>query len=429
MENGITARTTALFGIVDKIYELLLEWGASPALASFLDEIISVSLLFLIAYLANFFAKHIVYRILVRFVKISSVKWDDVLVDHNVIKYLVRIIPGIILHIAAPIALRSSIAVDILQRGAEIFIVVAILKAISSTTTALTVIFSGMEKYANKPIKVIFQVISVLAYFVGAIIILSVLINTSFTSLFAAMGASMAIVMLIFKDSILGFVAGWQLSINDMLRPGDWITMPKYGADGDVEEISLYSVKVRNFDKTITTIPPYALISESFQNWRGMQESDGRRVKRSVIIDMNSIKFCTPEMIERFKKIGFLKDYLDATTKEIEEYNKENNIDNSVLVNGRRQTNIGVFRAYLNEYLKRHPLVNDNIVCMVRQLQPTEKGIPVELYFFISDKNWVNYENIQSDIFDHVLAIVEQFDLRIFQYPTNALPITPLEQE
>ncbi|MDD2583639.1 MAG: mechanosensitive ion channel [Bacteroidales bacterium] len=429
MENGITARTTALFGIVDKIYELLLEWGASPALASFLDEIISVSLLLLIAYLANFFAKHIVYRVLVRFVKISSVKWDDVLVDHNVIKYLVRIIPGIILHIAAPIALRSTLAVDLFQRGAEIFIVVAILQAISSTTTALTVIFSDMKKYANKPIKVIFQVISVLAYFVGAIIILSVLINTSFTSLFAAMGASMAIVMLIFKDSILGFVAGWQLSINDMLRPGDWITMPKYGADGDVEEISLYSVKVRNFDKTITTIPPYALISESFQNWRGMQESDGRRVKRSVIIDMNSIKFCTPEMIERFKKIGFLKDYLDATTKEIEEYNKENNIDNSVLVNGRRQTNIGVFRAYLNEYLKRHPLVNDNIVCMVRQLQPTEKGIPVELYFFISDKNWVNYENIQSDIFDHVLAIVEQFDLRIFQYPTNALPITPLEQE
>lgn len=428
MENGITARTTALFGIVDKIYELLLEWGASPTLASFLDEIISVSLLFLIAYIANFFAKHIVYRVLVRFVKISSVKWDDILVDHNVIKYLVRIIPGIILHIAAPIALRSSMAVDILQKGAEIFIVVTILQAISSTTSALTVIFSGMEKYTNKPIKVIFQIISVLAYFVGAIIILSIIINTSFTSLFAALGASMAIVMLIFKDSILGFVAGWQLSINDMLRPGDWITMPKYGADGDVEEINLYSVKVRNFDKTITTIPPYALISESFQNWRGMQESDGRRVKRSVIIDMNSIKFCTPEMIERFKKIGYLKEYLEKTAKEIEAYNKKNNIDNSILVNGRRQTNIGVFRAYLTEYLKRHPLVNDKIVCMVRQLQPTEKGIPLELYFFISDKNWVNYENIQSDIFDHVFAIVNQFDLRIFQYPTTALPILPPEQ-
>lgn len=428
METGLTAKTTALFGIVDKIYELLLDWGASPSLASFLDEIISVSLLFLIAYLANYFAKHILYRVLVRFVKLSSVKWDDILLEHNVIKYLVRILPGIILHVAAPIALRSSFAVELLQRGAEIFVVIAILQAISSTTNAFTVIFGSMEKYTNKPIKVIFQVISVIAYFVGAIIILSIIINTSFTSLFAAMGASMAIVMLIFKDSILGFVAGWQLSINDMLRPGDWITMPKYGADGDVEEISLYSVKVRNFDKTITTIPPYALISESFQNWRGMQESDGRRVKRSVIIDMNSIKFCTPEMIERFKKIGYLKEYLESTAKEIEAYNKANNIDNSILVNGRRQTNIGVFRAYLTEYLKRHPLVNDKIVCMVRQLQPTEKGIPLELYFFISDKNWVNYENIQSDIFDHVFAIVNQFDLRIFQYPTNALPILPPEQ-
>ncbi len=197
--------------------------------------------------------------------------------------------------------------------------------------------------------------------------------------------------------------------------------MPKYGADGDVEEISLYSVKVRNFDKTITTIPPYSLVSDSFQNWRGMQESDGRRAKRSVLIDMNSIKFCTPEMLEKYKKIVYLKEYIEKTEAEIEKYNKENHIDNSILANGRRQTNIGVFRAYLNAYLNNHPMVNDNIITMVRQLQPTEKGIPIELYFFISDKNWVNYENIQSDIFDHVLAIVPQFDLKIFQYPSGSL--------
>lgn len=429
MENAITTRTTALFGIVDKIYELLLEWGVSPTLASALDEVISVSLLFLIAYLANLFARLVVYKFVIRFVKLTSVKWDDVLVDHNVVKYLVRIIPGIILHMAAPIALRSDIAVEFMQRAASIFIVISLLQAISSATKALTVIFSNTAEYANKPMKVVFQIVAVLAYFVGGIIILSIIINTSFTSLFAAMGASMAILMLIFKDSILGFVAGWQLSVNDMLRPGDWITVPKYGADGDVEEISLYSVKVRNFDKTITTIPPYSLVSESFQNWRGMQESEGRRVKRSVIIDMSTIKFCTPEMLERFRKISFLEKYLEATSKEIELYNKENSIDNSVLVNGRRQTNIGVFRAYLNEYLQRHPQVNKNIVCMVRQLQPTEKGIPVELYFFISDKNWVNYENIQSDIFDHVMAIVEQFDLKIFQYPSGGQLLIAPEQE
>ena len=421
MENQIATRATALFGIVDEIYELLLEWGVSPTLAAALDEVISVSLLFLIAYLANLFARHVVYKFLVHFVKFTSFKWDDILVDHNVAKHLVRIIPGIIVHIAAPIALRSELAVELLQRGAEIFIVVTLLNAISAATNALAIIFINTAEYANKPIKVMFQIVAVLAYFVGGIIILSIVINTSFTSLFAAMGASMAILMLIFKDSILGFVAGWQLSVNDMLRPGDWITVPKYGADGDVEEISLYSVKVRNFDKTITTIPPYSLVSESFQNWRGMQESEGRRVKRSVIIDMTTVKFCTEEMLERLKKISYLQDYLKSTEQEIAIYNKENNIDNSVLVNGRRQTNIGVFRAYLTEYLNRHPQVNKNIIIMVRQLQSTEKGIPVELYFFISDKNWVNYENIQSDIFDHVIAIVSQFDLKIFQYPSSSL--------
>ncbi len=429
MENVITTRATALFGIVDKIYELLLEWGVSPTLAATLDEVISVSLLLIIAYLTNLFARVIIYKVVVHFVKYTSNKWDDILIDHNVLKHLVKIIPGIILHMAAPIALRSDLAVEFFQRGAQIFIVVALLQAISAATKALTIIFSNTAEYANKPMKVVFQIVAVLAYFVGGIIILSIIINTSFTSLFAAMGASMAILMLIFKDSILGFVAGWQLSVNDMLRPGDWITVPKYGADGDVEEISLYSVKVRNFDKTITTIPPYSLVSESFQNWRGMQESEGRRVKRSVIIDMSTIKFCTPEMIERFKKISYLEKYLESTEREIDIYNEENNIDNSILVNGRRQTNIGVFRAYLNEFLKRHPLVNKNIVCMVRQLQPTEKGIPVELYFFISDKNWVNYENIQSDIFDHVLAIVGQFDLKIFQYPSGGQHLIPQDQD
>jgi miniconductance mechanosensitive channel len=233
------------------------------------------------------------------------------------------------------------------------------------------------------------------------------------------MGASMAILLLIFKDSILGFVAGWQLSANDMLRQGDWITVPKYGADGNVEEISLYSVKVRNFDNTITTVPPYSLVSESFQNWRGMQESGGRRVKRSVLIDMSTIKFCTPEMLERFSKIKYLQEYIKNTEYEIERYNRENEVDNSVLVNGRRQTNIGVFRAYLQEYISRHPEVNQEMTHMVRQLQPTERGIPVELYFFIRIKDWVYYESVQSDIFDHVLAIIPQFDLKVFQYPTG----------
>lgn len=421
LENEVAKGATALFKYVDYIYDLLIKWGVSPSLSAFLDEIISVSLLILMAYLTNLFARVILYRVVVRFTHLTPVKWDDALVEHKVLKHLVRIIPGIIVNIAAPLALRSDLAIDIMQKIAQVFIVITLLNAIAAATRAFTQVFSKMDKYANKPIKVVFQIITVISYFIGGIVILSILINQSFVALFTAMGASMAILMLIFKDSILGFVAGWQLSLNDMLRPGDWITMPKYGADGDVEEISLYSVKVRNFDKTITTIPPYSLVSDSFQNWRGMQESDGRRAKRSVLIDMNSIKFCTPEMLEKYKKIVYLKEYIEKTEAEIEKYNKENHIDNSILANGRRQTNIGVFRAYLNAYLNNHPMVNDNIITMVRQLQPTEKGIPIELYFFISDKNWVNYENIQSDIFDHVLAIVPQFDLKIFQYPSGSL--------
>ncbi|MEA4868390.1 MAG: mechanosensitive ion channel [Rikenellaceae bacterium] len=423
IETELTTRATALFGIVDTIYGLLLEWGVSPSLAKSLDEVISVSLLFLLAWAANLFSRLVVYRIIVHFARYTPVKWDDVFIEHKVVKHLVRVIPGIIVNLAAPIALRSELWVVVMQRAAQIYIVIAILGAIGASTKALTVIFSRSKEYADKPMKVVFQIVAVLAYFVGAIVIISILVNTSFTSLFAALGASMAILMLIFKDSILGFVAGWQLSVNDMLRPGDWITVPKYGADGDVEEISLYSVKVRNFDKTITTIPPYSLVSESFQNWRGMLESEGRRVKRSVLIDMNTIRFCTPEMLEQFKKIAYLKEYIHSTEEQIALYNQEYGYDNSMLVNGRRQTNIGVFRAYLEEYLRRHPEVNHNMTAMVRQLQPTEKGIPVELYFFISNKNWVDYENIQSDIFDHVMAIVPQFGLRIFQYPTSGLPL------
>ncbi|MFA5712580.1 MAG: mechanosensitive ion channel domain-containing protein [Bacteroidales bacterium] len=416
---GLSERSTALFGVVDKIYRLLIEWGVSPSLANIFDEVISLALLFILAWLVNLFAKVVLYRLIVKFAHYTAVKWDDNFVKHGVLKQLVRIFPLVVVAAAAPIALRSHLGVTILQKGSQILIVYTILKAVGGATRALSEIFSTSKEYADKPLKVIFQVIAVIAYFTGSIVILSILINKSFSALFATLGASMAILMLIFKDSILGFVAGWQLSLNDMVRPGDWITMPKYNADGDVEDISLYSIKVRNFDKTITTIPPYALVSDSFQNWRGMQESGGRRVKRSILIDMHSIKFCTPEMLENFSKIAYLKEYIERTEEEIIQYNLESGIDNSVLVNGRRQTNIGVFRAYLTEYLKRHNMVSKELTAMVRQLQPNEKGIPLELYFFISDKNWVSYEKIQADIFDHVMAIVPIFELTIFQFPSN----------
>lgn len=419
IEQEFTSKATALFGVVDKIYQFLLDAGVSPALASLLDEVISMTLLLILAWASDIFSRLIIHKVVERFARFTSSKWDDIFLEHKVFRHLVHIIPGIVVALATPIAVRSELWASIFQKGAHIFIVVALMKAVHSATKALTDIYSLSEDYSNKPIKVIFQIVAVIAYFIGGIIILSIVINKEFTSLFAALGASMAILLLIFKDSILGFVAGWQLSANDMLRQGDWITVPKYGADGDVEEISLYSVKVRNFDKTIITIPPYSLVSDSFQNWRGMQESGGRRVKRSISIDMNSIKFCTPEMLERFRKIRYIKDYIDKTQEEIEAYNIENEVDNSILVNGRRQTNIGVFRAYLQEYLNRHPEINQELTCIVRQLQPNERGIPVELYFFIRNKEWAYYERVQCDIFDHVLAIVPQFELKVFQYPTG----------
>jgi miniconductance mechanosensitive channel len=221
--------------------------------------------------------------------------------------------------------------------------------------------------------------------------------------------------MLVFKDAILSFVAGIQLSANDMLRAGDWITMPKYNANGVVLEVNLAAIKVRNFDNTIVTIPPYALLSDSFQNWRGMAESGGRRVKRSICIDMNSVKFCSNEMLAKFRRISLLTDYIDAKENELKQYNEAHRIDDSVLVNGRRQTNLGIFRAYLIYYLQNNPLVSKELPCLVRHLQPTDKGIPLELYFFSAEKDWILYESIQADVFDHVLAIVHEFGLHIFQ--------------
>ena len=237
--------------------------------------------------------------------------------------------------------------------------------------------------------------------------------------LLTGLGASAAILCWCLKTVSWDLCPAFNFSANNMLKVGDWIAMPKYGADGTVIEVTLNTVKVRNWDNTITTIPPYLLVSDSFQNWRGMQESGGRRVKRSINIDMNSVRFCTPEMLAKYKKIQLLTDYVEQTEQVVKEYNKEHHIDNSILVNGRRQTNLGVFRAYLTNYLKSLPDVNKNLTCMVRYLQPTEQGIPVELYFFSAVKEWVPYEGIQADVFDHLLAIVPEFGLRVFQNPTG----------
>jgi miniconductance mechanosensitive channel len=279
-----------------------------------------------------------------------------------------------------------------------VYIVAVLLRFVNTFLNGLYTIYSDRDASRNRPLKGLLQTGQVIAFCISIIIIVSLLINRSPAVLLTGLGASAAVLMLVFKDSIMGFVSGIQLSFNDMLCVGDWITMPKYGADGNVIEVTLNTVKVRNWDNTITTIPPYALVSDSFQNWRGMSESNGRRVKRSVNIDMSCVKFCTKEQIERFRQMPLLTDYINRATND-----------------GKQLTNLGVFRMYLTLYINHHAGVNHTMISMVRQLQPTAMGIPLELYFFTKDKNWVPYENLQSEVFDHLLAIIGEFDLKVFQ--------------
>ena len=402
------------------IKEILQSWGFNESWTDDLTSTIILVIILAIAFLGDAICKHVILTTVTRLVKKTKATWDDVVFDRKVMIYLSHLVAPIILYILLPLAISNAGLLTFILRICMIYIIAVFLKFISALLSALYHVYSEREQFRDRPLKGLLQTVQVILFFIGGIIIVSILIDKSPMVLLTGLGASAAVLMLVFKDSIMGFVSGIQLSANNMLKVGDWITMPKYGADGTVIEVTLNTVKVRNFDNTITTIPPYLLISDSFQNWQGMQESGGRRVKRSINIDMTSVRFCTPEMLEKYRKIQLLTNYVEETERVVEEYNKEHDIDNSVLVNGRRQTNLGVFRAYLTNYLKSLPTVNQDLTCMVRQLQPTETGIPLELYFFSANKVWVAYEGIQADVFDHVLAIIPEFDLRVFQNPSGA---------
>ncbi|ADV43284.1 mechanosensitive ion channel family protein [Bacteroides helcogenes] len=407
--------------ILKNIDELLISWGVTPSRADVLDQFIAFALVLVMAFAADAICRNILLRAVAHLVKKTKATWDDILFDHKVMVHLSRLVAPVIIYIFVPVAFAetNSSTLGFIQRVCLIYIIVAFLSFVNSFLKAVYVVYSEKEHLRDRPLKGMLQTVQVILWFVGAIVVVGILIDKSPLSLLAGLGASAAILMLVFKDSIMGFVSGVQLSANDMLKVGDWIAMPKYGADGTVIEVTLNTVKVRNWDNTITTIPPYLLVSDSFQNWRGMQESGGRRVKRSINIDMSSVKFCTPQMLEKYRKIRLLKDYVEQTERVVRAYNEEHDIDNSILVNGRRQTNLGVFRAYLTAYLKSLPAINQNLTCMVRQLQPTDHGIPIELYFFCAIKEWVPYEGVQADVFDHVLAIIPEFDLQVFQSPSG----------
>ena len=408
--------------LLERITALFSSWGAEDGLAVVLGHVVALLLLVGVAFLADVICRHVVLKAVAKVVRHTKAKWDDVVFDHKVMVRLSHMVMPVVIYVFIPSVFSGSSlwAVDLVQRVCFVFIVVSFLLFVHAFLKAVYSIYSDKESFRNRPLKSMMQTVQVAMWFVGGIVILSELIDKDPVSLLAGLGASAAVLMLIFKDSIMGFVSGIQLSANDMLKVGDWIKMPKYEADGIVTEVTLNTVKVRNWDNTVTTIPPYALVSDAFQNWNAMRESGGRRIKRSVCIDMTSVRFCTEEMLERFRKISLLKDYIDEKEQALKAYNEANGIDDSVKVNGRRQTNLGVFRAYLTAYLRSLPFTNPDLHCMVRHLQPTDKGIPVELYFFSTVKEWVPYEGIQADVFDHVLAVIPEFGLRVFQSPSGA---------
>ena len=403
-------------------YELWLQSvGLSVDFSQFLKVSTALLAIILLSVLANFIAKKIIVVGFTAITKRTKNNWDDFLIQRKVFHKLSHLAPALIIQFTIGIALYdyNPSLTEFIEKFTFIYITAVWMLVINSLLEALHDIYLTLDISRTRPIKGYVQLVKIIVYVLGGIIIIAILINKSPEKILVGMGASAAILMLVFKDTILGLVASIQVSANNMVKPGDWISIPSRGADGSVLEITLNTVKVQNWDRTISTFPTYALVSESIANWKGMEESDGRRIKRSVYIDMRSVKFCSPEMLQELKRIHLIKDYIDQRSNEIEEFNSKMKFDTSMPVNGRRMTNLGVFRRYLEAYLKNHPNINAHATCMVRQLQPTEQGIPIELYCFSAEKSWVVYEGVQSDIFDHVLSIIPQFELRLFQNPSG----------
>jgi miniconductance mechanosensitive channel len=398
----------------------LIRFGFSQETASKTAGISDFILILISCVAFYYISKFIINRVLKRIAARTTSNWDDVLIEYKVFQRMAFLVPGILIYNSISVTLDDFPGlIPAALKLTNLYIIVVFLLIINSFLNAVFAMYEKSEFAMYHPIKGYIQIAKIIVFIVVFLLIISLLLNQSPLYMLTGLGAFSAVLLLIFKDPILGFVGGIQLSANDMVRQGDWISMPKFGADGTVLEISLTTVKVQNFDNTISTLPTYSLVSESFQNYRGMKDSGVRRMKRSISIDMSSVKFCSQEMLDKFRKITILQEYIDRTEAELENYNKENQIDNSIFVNGKRQTNIGVFRAYLEEYLAHHPLVDNKSDLLVRQLQPNSSGIPIEIYAFTLETGFIKYERVQSDIFDHILAIVPQFELRVFQSPTG----------
>ncbi len=370
-------------------------------------------------------AKYCLVYLMIVTARKTKTKFDDLLVSNKTAKYAAQLLPlWFIKHSVPVILVRFDYWEGIFATVVRVYIIILVLYIIRTILSALRDYLKSLRRFSDKPIDSYLQVIMITLTTYGVIMIIMLIFNTKPATLLTTFGAISAIILLIFKDTILGFVASIQVSVNDMVRIGDWITMTKFGADGDVIEINLATVKVRNFDNTTTTIPTYSLISDSFQNWRGMLDSPGRRIKRHILIKSHSIRFLEDSDIERLKSIQLIKEYLETRSADINKFNAQRNIDKSVLINGRNLTNFGVFRKYITQYLSHYPGIQKDMILLCRQLQPTPNGIPLEIYCFSADKRFENYEYIMADIFDHIFAAVPYFDLELFEFqqavePTN----------
>ena len=381
----------------------LMEWlqqvGVAEDYITLVLRIGAILGIILVAFIVDRICKRIITPTIRKVTSKTGYNWDDHLLSDEVLKNICRLIPPIVVSAMMPYALVSEPALlNFILKMCWVYITAVGVKLICAFITSLYEISNEHEKLKDHSLKGIFQMIKLIVVCIGAIIIISALIDKDPIAILTGLGAGTAILMLVFQDTIKGLVAGIQLMVNDMLRPGDWITMPKYGADGDVIEVTLTTVKVRNWDKTITTVPPYALVNDSFQNWRGMFDNGGRRIKRSLNIDMHTVRFCTPDELAHFKQQPWMEGF-EATGKE--------------------EVNLYIFRHYVDYYLRHHPKVHQDMTLIVRQLQPTAQGMPIELYFFSADTAWVRYEHLQAEVFDHILAMLHLFDLKVFQSPTG----------
>lgn len=385
--------------ISNELVSLLQQWGVQPEDIQMVSRIVMVAIILFVAWLANLICRKIVVTSIKKVTSKTQNKWDDYLLNDKVLDNLCHMTPPIVIYALIPFAFQGEpVGLAFALKLCVVYITIVSVRLVCSFLTSLYTISSEHEKLKERSMKGFYQMLKLVVICIGTIIVISTLIDRDPLNILAGLGASAAILTLVFKDTIMGLVAGVQLTANDMLRPGDWITMPKFGADGSVLEVTLTTVKIQNWDKTITTVPPYALVNDSFQNWRGMWESGGRRVKRSLNIDMHTVRFCTPQEMEAYSKEEWMQGF-EAT--------------------GKQEVNLYLFRHYVEYYLRHHPKVHQELMIMVRQLQPTAEGLPIELYFFSDGTTWVPYERLQAEVFDHLLAVLPTFGLKVFQSPTG----------